>query len=227
MKGQPPRNNEVTTALMARLREIVSREPWDQGDLAEWANEFLYCFEVDEDEGRWREAGARQERQVQQRKPLVGPYRPDPRSPALPDRPDGQLHGIGFIYDEDRDDRVLVAIDKLRADPGLVAVAEHEGCLWVYSRLPLGLNSVVVCGDQWAVAEFVPHLGRWVEVTPEFLKDCVARVVGRHGKPWQSDPPTAKQVAYVLALGYGGPDPQTKGEAGALIAGYEAKKGSG
>jgi hypothetical protein len=217
-------NNEVKTALMARLRQIVAREPWDQGGLAEWANEFLYWFETEEDEGRWREAGARQ---VQQLKPLVGPYRPDPGLPALPDRPDGQLHGIGFIYDEDRDDRVLVAIDKLRANPGLVAVAEHEGCLRVYSRLPLGLNSMVVGGDQWAVAEFVPHLGRWVEVTPEFLKDCVARVVGRHEKPWQSDPPTARQVAYLRALGYGGADPQTKGEARALIAGYKAKKGSG
>jgi hypothetical protein len=106
-------------------------------------------------------------------------------------------------------------------------VAEHEGCLQVYSRLPLGLNSMIVCGDQWAVAEFVPHLGRWTEVTPEFVRDCVSRVLSQHSKAWQSEPPTAKQVAYLLALGYGGPEPKTKGEAGALIAECKSKKGMG
>jgi hypothetical protein len=36
---------------------------------------------------------------------------------------------------------VLVAIDQLRDHPGLVALAEHEGGLTTYARLPLGLNS--------------------------------------------------------------------------------------
>jgi hypothetical protein len=220
-------NNEVTTALMGRLREIVSREPWSQDDLAEWANEFLYWFETDEDEGRWREAGARQEQQVGQLKPQVGPYLHDPTLPPLPDLPDGRLHGIGFIYDEDRDDRVLVAIDRLKDNPGLVALAEHEGCLKVYARLPVGLTSINVCGDEWVIEEFVPYQGRWTEATPQFVRDCLSKVLGHHNKAWQGDPPTARQVAYLRALGYEGPEPKTQGEAGALIAEYRSGKGRG
>jgi hypothetical protein len=57
------------------------------------------------------------------------------------------------------------------------------------------------------------------------MKECVAEVLGYHSKTWQADPPTARQVAYLRALGYEGPEPQTKGEAGALIAEYKGKKG--
>jgi hypothetical protein len=144
--------------------------------------------------------------------------------PVLPDLPDGQLHGIGFIYDEDRDDRVLVAIDKLKDTPGLVALAEHKGSLAIYSRLPVGVTSISVCGDEWEITEFVPYQGRWTEVTPKFMKDCVAQVLGHHNKSWQSEPPTAKQVTFLRALGYEGTEPKTKGEAGALIAEYKARK---
>jgi hypothetical protein len=165
------------------------------------------------------------EQRVPQLKRQVGTYRPDPDLPALPDTPDGELHGVGFVYDEDRDDRVLVAIDTLRDKPGLVAVAEREGVLAVYTRLPLGKSSLTVCEDEWVIEEFVPHQGRWTEVTPDFTKDCVARVLGHHSQAWRADPPTARQVAYLRALGYEGPEPKSKGEAGALIAEWKPKKG--
>ena len=120
------------------------------------------------------------ERRMPTLKRLVRPYQHDALLPALPQSPHGQLHGVGFIYDEDRDDRVLVAIDQLRDHPGLVALAEHEGGLTTYARLPLGLNSVSVCDDEWVVTEFVPYQGRWVEVTPQFVNECVAMVLGHH-----------------------------------------------
>src|ERR1019366_7016059 len=103
--------------LMEALRAIVSQEPpWNKDDLAEWANEFLYAFESDDDDAqdRWEVVRHRQDQEVGRLKPQVCPYLHDPALPALPDEPDGALHGIGFIYDEDRDDRVLVAIDQLK-----------------------------------------------------------------------------------------------------------------
>jgi len=156
----------------------------------------------------------------------VFPYLHDPALPALPDNPDGALHGIGFIYDEDRDDRVLVAIDQLKDNPSLVALAEHEGDLKTYSHLTLGLTQIEVCDDVWVVTEFVPYQGRWVEVTPQFVNECVAMVLVHH-KTWQRVPPTARQMAYLRALGYEGPVPKTKGEAGALIGEYKPTKGKG
>ena len=216
--------------LMEALRAIVSQEPpWNEDDLAEWANEFLFAYEPDDDGEQdrwWEEAKCRQDQEVGRLKPQVCPYLHDPALPDLPDDPDGALHGIGFIYDEDRDDRVLVAIDQLRDHPGLVALAEHEGGLTTYARLPLGLNSVSVCHDEWVVTEFVPYQGCWVEVTPQFVNECVAMVLGHH-KTWQRAPPTARQMAYLRALGYEGPAPKTKGEAGALIGEYKSTKGRG
>jgi hypothetical protein len=58
------------------------------------------------------------------------------------------------------------------------------------------------------------------------MKDCVGQVLARHNKPWRTDPPTTKQLAYLLALGYEGPEPKSKGEAGALIGEYKARKGA-
>ena len=155
--------------LMKALRAIVSQEPpRNEDDLAEWAEEFLMAYE-----GVKRAAMMEQERLLRERrmpplKRLVRPYQHDPLLPALPQSPHGQLHGVGFIFDEGRDDRVLVAIDDLMDTPGLVALAEHEGDLTTYARLPLGLNSVSVCDNEWGVTEFIPHQGRWKEVTGDF-----------------------------------------------------------
>jgi len=94
-------------------------------------------------------------------------------------------------------------------------VAEHEGGLEIYARKQIGLDSISVCGDEWCVTEFIPYRGRWTEVTKEFLEKTA----------WQYDPATAKQLAFLKNLGYTGPEPKTKGEAGALIGEFRAKKG--
>lgn len=201
------------TELLDDLREIMAEEPWDQDALTDWAINWLHRDNDDLSE-RYEEESRQERRQIAILKPQVVPYKHNPNLPALPDSPDGQLHGIGFIYDEDRDDRVLVAIDQLKSRKGIVALAEHEGMLAIYSRKAIGLNSISVCGDEWCVTEFVPYRGRWEEVTKEFL-DRTA---------WQNDPATAKQVAFLRNLGYTGPDPETKGEAGALIGEYKSKQ---
>jgi hypothetical protein len=59
------------------------------------------------------------------------------------------------------------------------------------------------------------------------MRDCVAKVLGQNSKTWQGGPPTAKQVAYLRALGYEGAGPKIKGEAGALIAECKPMKGMG
>ncbi len=210
--------------MMNWLGEIVSQEPWNEDELVDWANQYMgVCYH----DAMWEDMhrdGCRQEQQIPHLKSQIDPYWHDPALPALPGEPDGALHGIGFIYDEDHDDRVLVAIEQLKDNPGLVALAEHEGCLTIYARLPLDLHSINVCSDEWIVTEFVPYQGCWMKVTKEFIRDCVAKVLGYH-KSWHGEPPTPKQLAYLRRLGYEGVEPRTKGEAGALIAEYKPRKG--
>jgi hypothetical protein len=170
--------------LMDRLREIVSQEsPWNKDDLIEWAIEWLAVSSYDQyheqAEREFHLAYEQGMRPIAALKPQVVPYQHDPALPALPDKAHGQLHGIGFIYNGDRDDRVLVAIDDLKTNPAIVALAEHEGTLRVYTRLPIGLASISVCGDEWVVEEFVPYMDRWEEVPSTFMRKCVARVLGQ------------------------------------------------
>jgi hypothetical protein len=106
-----------------------------------------------------------------------------------------------------------------------VALAEHKGVLTTYAREPVAETSVSVGEDVWVIEQVVPYQGRWAELTEPFMKDCVAQVLARHNKPWRTNLPTTKQLAYLRALGYEGPEPKTKGEAGALIGEYKAKKG--
>jgi hypothetical protein len=67
------------------------------------------------------------------------------------------LHGIGFIYDEDRDNRVLEAIDLLRHHREIIAVREHEGGLAVFTRAEIpGLSSGIdLTSDSWGIDQFV------------------------------------------------------------------------
>ena len=199
--------------LLDDLREIVAEEPWDEDALTDWAIEWLHRDEDDPWE-RFEEEDRQKRLQLAILKPQVVPYKHDPVLPKLPDAPDGQLYGVGFIYDEDRDDRVLIAIDQLKSRKGIVALAEHEGMLAIYSRKQIGLNSICVCGDEWCVTEFVPYRGRWTEVTKEFIEKTA----------WQNDPATSKQVAFLRNLGYTGPEPKTKGEAGTLIGKFRTKQ---
>jgi len=155
--------------IMYRLWAILSRPPWSDDDLAEWAEEFLMAYEEVNRAAMIEQERLLQEERIPPLKRLVRPYQHDPLLPALPQSPHGQLHGVGFIYDEDRDDRVLVAIDDLKDTPGLVALAEHEGGLEVYARKPTGLTTVSVGCDEWGViSEFIPHQGRWKELTVNF-----------------------------------------------------------
>ena len=204
---------EKQQELLDDLREIVAEEPWHEDALTDWAINWLHDDSDDAWE-RYEEEDRQKQLQLAILKPQVVPYKHKPNLPKLPEAPDGQLHGIGFIYDEDNDDRVLVAIDQLKSRTGIVALAEHEGTLAIYSRKPIGLNSISVCGDEWCVTEFVPYRGRWEEVTKEFFEKTA----------WQDDPATDKQVAFLRNLGYTGPEPKTKGEAGKLIGEFRTKK---
>lgn len=204
---------EKQQELLDDLRAIMAEEPWDEDALTDWAINWLHN-DSDDSWERFEEEDRQKERQLAILRPQVVPYKHNPNLPALPDQPDGQLHGIGFIYDEDRDDRVLVAIDQLKSRKGIVAVAEREGGLKIYTRKQIGLNSIGVCSDEWCVTEFVPYRGRWEEVTKEFTEKTA----------WQNDPATDKQLAFLRNLGYTGPEPKTKGEAGVLIGEFRTKK---
>jgi hypothetical protein len=170
------------------LRAIVSQEPpWNEDTLADWANDFLYLYDEKAEEKRHiQHMQAIQEevqRFLEQVYPLlkhqVQPYRHDPSLPPLPKPPHGQLHGIGFIYDEDQDDRVLIATQQLKNEPGLVALADNEGRLEIYTRQITKLTSINVGCDVWRVSEFVPYQERWQEVDHDFMQECVALVLGQ------------------------------------------------
>lgn len=158
------------------LLDIVRQDEWNEEDLAEWANEFLalYYHEVPENDEEYQ----RDRKRIRLLKPSVVPYKHDNTLPELPEEPDGSIHGVGFIYDEDTDDRVLVAIDNIRDRKDLVAVSEHEGSVKVYSRRPTGITGMHACLDEWGVTEYVPYRGRWVEVNQQFMADCVSQVLG-------------------------------------------------
>ena len=97
---------------------------------------------------------------IKELKSLVTEYRHDNKNPKLPKEPSSSLFGIGFIYD---DDRVLVAIDKIKDLKGIIAVSEHKGMMDIYSNCSHELESIELCGDVWSVNEFVFKNGEWVK----------------------------------------------------------------
>lgn len=101
---------------------------------------------------------------IEELKTLVTEYRHDINNPKLPKEPNGSLFGIGFIYDNDEDDRVLVAIDKLKHLKGIIAVSEHEGVIYIYSNYIHEIDSIELCGDTWSAFEFLFKNGEWVEI---------------------------------------------------------------
>lgn len=108
---------------------------------------------------------ARENARIATLKPLVQPFHAD-NVPALPEQPAGMLHGVGFILDEDNDYRVLVAIDQLPAElrGKIVALAEHEGGVTIYSREPTNIGGMTVCMDEWSVDRELIVAGRkWAE----------------------------------------------------------------
>jgi hypothetical protein len=163
------------------LLEIVQEEEWDESELVEWVDEFMrdrcnnemmgYMGYMDEDRTQQEKA------RIVTLKPLVSSYQHDQTLPELPQKPDGSLYGIGFIYDQDRDDRVLVAIDKLKGNRDVVVLAEREGVLEIYSRMPTNLTGLSVFDDEWNVTEYIPYRGKWIEVDQQFIRNCVEQVI--------------------------------------------------
>ena len=99
---------------------------------------------------------------IEELRSLVKEYIHDNKNPELPKEPSGSLFGIGFIYDEDRDDRVLIAIDKIKYMKGIVAVGESKGVINIYGNLSYKLESIELCGDTWSVNEVLFKDGEWV-----------------------------------------------------------------
>jgi hypothetical protein len=203
-----------------KVLEAIVNNDWDELELEGWAREFFEDRYGEDYRDDGRSYYEQEMTKIDVLRPLVKEWDNDWWGlPRLPKTPNGSLHGIGFIYDEDKDDRVLVAIDQLKNNPDIVALAEHEGSVDIYTRIPTGLTNLDVCSDVWCVTEYVPYQAQWVEVDEQFIKNCVAQVLGR--RKWKNDPPTDRQLDYLRALGYTGPDPTTKSEAGGLIAKYK------
>jgi len=111
-----------------------------------------------------------EDEQIEKLKSVVIEYKHHHSLPTLPKNPHGDLFGIGFIYDEDMDTRVLMAIEMLfafemlKGVKNIVAVHEHEGTLAIYSLNPCGYSEIEVFGDNWSIFNFVPENGEWIEV---------------------------------------------------------------
>lgn len=163
---------KMTTEMTDWLQDIVSKEPWDEEELADWAGEFLadYYDEHESWERRMEQYMREEQAAISRLKLQVAPYLLDPALPPLPYSPHGQLHGIGFIYDADRDDRILIAIDELRHNGDIIAVGEHEGELTIFTRNGgVAQRSIEVYGDTWTIRLFLPSDGRWCEVRHKWL----------------------------------------------------------
>jgi hypothetical protein len=98
---------------------------------------------------------------------MVETYTTRTDAPLLPEKPDGQLFGTAFWFDEDKDTRVLLAIADLCHWQSIVAVAEHEGHISIYSTKEIGGaigKSMTVACDNWCISYYVPVNGKWVDV---------------------------------------------------------------
>lgn len=89
-------------------------------------------------------------------------------------KPDGELFNIAFIYDEDRDERVLEAIDQLKGDQDIIALEEHKGTLKIYTLAPKMRASINVWGDSWTVEEYTPYKKTWRLVDKYLFGDILA-----------------------------------------------------
>jgi len=180
--------------MIEDLKNILAKEKEYEYDdemeelIEEWAHEFLgHCdsgptqYELNE--------YYEDKKTILGLKTQVEDYTHDADLPELPQRPNGSLNGIGFIYDEDHDDRVLVAIERLKNlmySPedyeSIVALSERKGGLKIYTRKPTMVRNVDVAMDIWAITEYVPYEGEWLEVDDHFVKCSVVNQIERGGK---------------------------------------------
>jgi hypothetical protein len=140
------------------MRTNSSWEASEEDEEPEDDDLYLYLrFTIDEE--RY------QEESIVLLKTLVRLYEGDLNCPLpLDGTPDGFLYGIAFVYDEDHDDRILLAINTLSSliDFHIIAVAEHEGELNIYTEKPTGLKQLAVVNDVWYITEFVLENDNWV-----------------------------------------------------------------
>lgn len=225
---------ELNQEYRKRILDLASSEDWNEDvleDIAEWAEDFLnfvgyggiedeqyYAMEkeaIDSDYARIKKLSAAVVSfSVEDRYKKIIP---------LPDVPDGKLHGIGFIYDHDKDDRVLLAIDYLKDRKGIIAVSERKGCMDVYTISPSGINNITVCNDEWPVTEYVPLDGEWVVAAfyAQAVENFINAKADRRNKVLK---PTSKQKEYLDILGYCGPCPETREQASTLIDDYKQQR---
>lgn len=170
-------------SLLTWLHELIKNNTLDVESLEEWAYEFV-CWRQDVS-GEFAHIKAEEDAKceadiakIDELKPLVAGYKHDKSLPELPSKPNGSVYGIGFIYDEDHDTRVLVAIDQVKENHNIVAMAEHEGQLDIYTRAPTGITGMNVCGDEWYVRELVPYHGKWQVLNLDFTEYCISQVLG-------------------------------------------------
>lgn len=131
-------------------------------DLAAWASDYASWYE----QFRLEEVSKQIEELKKETKGFYFPtYNPDPRLPQLPGVPFGSLYGICYIYDDARDDRVLIAIDKLKRNIYIVAVSIHDGVVDVYSRVPFTMEYMRIGNETWSVHVRYPVDGQWVVAT--------------------------------------------------------------
>ena len=102
-------------------------------------------------------------------KSLVTEYKHDNLYPPLPEKPDGSLFGIGFIYDF-YEDYILWVITILEDKQNILAVHEHKGTLTIYSKYPYHIQEIDVENDDWSIFNFVPENGEWIEVERNYGK---------------------------------------------------------
>jgi hypothetical protein len=163
-KGRSIQATESTLEEAMRYVEIVCGEDYIDWDSLE-EPETDYVHELD-DPPSFEEQLHQEMIRVDELKKSVKRYDHDLSLPVLPVMPEWSLHGVGIIYDRDEDDRVLIAIDELKDKRDIVALAEHNGGLTIYTRHPAGLNDemINVGLDSWHVIEYIPRRGRWIEV---------------------------------------------------------------
>jgi len=134
-------------------------------------------------------------------KSKVDKYDPLPELPLFNEcqgekEPSCQLYGVGIIYDEDYDDRILLAIDKINSFAeleceqnnyevwldqtwkncwdNLCVVREHEGGIKFFMRHAVCLSGdLEVADDVWGIEQLVPINGEWVTVTDDLMIDAL------------------------------------------------------
>lgn len=110
-------------------------------------------------------------------KEQVKPYKHPKHLPPLPYKGEGSIYGVGFAYDEDKDGRILLGIEK-NHDPGMVFAREHEGEVEVFTWGPdPSAGGWSVANDHWNVRYFVPFGGAWREMSSADMKRCVERSI--------------------------------------------------